>query len=86
MAEYLITGGGGFIGSHLVETLLGMGQSVRALDNFATGRRQNLADVDEWASKGGGSFRLIEGDIRDVDTCQSAVDGVDSAASIVRSN
>ena len=41
--KVLVTGGGGFIGSHLVERLLGDGAEVRVLDNFATGRRENLA-------------------------------------------
>jgi nucleoside-diphosphate-sugar epimerase len=61
----LVTGGGGFIGSNLVEALLRRGDDVVVLDNFATGRRQNLARAGEWAKAGGGRFELVEGDIRD---------------------
>ena len=43
MALYLVTGGAGFIGSHIVEELVGRGERVRVLDNFSTGRRENLA-------------------------------------------
>jgi len=42
MAKYLVTGGAGFIGSHIVEELLNRGEFVRVLDNFSTGRRQNI--------------------------------------------
>ncbi len=75
---WLVTGVAGFIGSHLLETLLGLGQQVVGLDNFATGYAHNLAQVQEavgeeaWAR-----FRMIEGDIRDFGACQSAVGGVD---------
>jgi UDP-N-acetylglucosamine 4-epimerase len=75
---WLVTGVAGFIGSHLLETLLGLGQQVVGLDNFATGHAHNLAQVraavgeDAWAR-----FRLVEGDIRDFATCQTAVAGVD---------
>ncbi len=58
----LITGGGGFIGSHLAEHLLGLGASVVVIDNFSTGRRSNLAYIEshpEWSAR----FRLIEGDL-----------------------
>jgi len=68
--KYLVTGGGGFIGSHLVETLVNQGQDVRVLDNFLTGKRENLADFIE-------DIDLIEGDIRDFSTCERALDGVD---------
>jgi nucleoside-diphosphate-sugar epimerase len=60
-----VTGGGGFIGSNLVEALLRRGDDVVVLDNFATGRRQNLALAGGWAREGGGQFALVEGDIRD---------------------
>ena len=76
MARFLVTGGGGFIGSNLTEALLGRGDDVTVLDDFSTGRRENLAGVGEWTS-GGGSFRLVEGDIRDAETCREAMDGVD---------
>ena len=65
MANYLVTGGGGFIGSNLVRALLDAGHSVRVLDNFETGRRENLTEIND-------RIDLIEGDIRDLTTCQSA--------------
>lgn len=74
---WLITGCAGFIGSNLLETLLGLNQTVVGLDNFATGHQHNLDEVqslvrpDQW-----GRFRFIEGDIRDPDTCRHAVAGV----------
>jgi nucleoside-diphosphate-sugar epimerase len=77
VATYLISGGGGFIGSNITEELLTRGDDVRVLDDFSTGRRENLAAADEWARKGGSAFRLIEGDIRDERTCDDAVSGAD---------
>ena len=77
MALFLITGGGGFIGSNLVEAILGSGDAVRVLDNFATGRRSNLDGAATWAKAGGSSFELLEGDIRDLATCRRAVAGAD---------
>lgn len=77
-ARWLVTGAAGFIGSHLVQTLLAAGQSVRGLDNFATGHRSNLENVreqvgeDAWAR-----FDFIEGDIRDRADCAAAVAGID---------
>jgi UDP-glucose 4-epimerase len=67
MAQYLVTGGAGFIGSHLVATLLARGEKVRILDNFSTGRRQNLQPGAE----------LIEGDVRSYHVVREAVDGCD---------
>ena len=60
----LVTGGAGFIGSNLCETLLKKGYQVRCLDNFATGKRENIAPFLE-----NPNFQLIEGDIRDLETC-----------------
>jgi len=77
VALFLVTGGGGFIGSNLVETILGAGDSVRVLDDFSTGRRRNLLDAAEWARRGGGSFALVEADIRDLDACRAATSGAD---------
>lgn len=68
----LVTGGAGFIGSNLVETLLKQNNKVRCLDNFATGKRQN---IEPFLSNQ--QFELIEGDIRDLYTCKKAVEGVD---------
>jgi UDP-N-acetylglucosamine 4-epimerase len=76
--RWLVTGAAGFIGSNLVQALLSLGQDVRGLDNFATGHRANLEDVrrevgeDRWRS-----FDFLEGDIRDLDSCEKAVGGVD---------
>jgi UDP-N-acetylglucosamine 4-epimerase len=71
---WLVTGGGGFIGSHLVEALLGLGQRVRCLDSVVTDHRRNC----EEASRGhADAFELVEGDIRDLDTCRRACAGVD---------
>jgi len=77
MAQFVVTGGGGFIGSNLVEAILGRGDGVRVLDNFATGRRANLEQAPAWAKKGGGTFELLEGDIRDLAICRQAVAGAD---------
>ncbi|NIL99700.1 MAG: NAD-dependent epimerase/dehydratase family protein [Acidobacteria bacterium] len=77
MSVYVVAGGGGFIGSNIAEHLLGSGEEVRVLDNFATGRRRNLEHADRWAAEGGGTYRLIEGDIRDAEACDEAVAGAD---------
>jgi nucleoside-diphosphate-sugar epimerase len=61
-----VTGGGGFIGSHIVDRLLAEGQSVRVLDNFATGRRENLLDVLL-------DIELVKGDIESCESVQNAV-------------
>ena len=76
MAVYLITGGAGFIGSHLVETLVKQGETVRVLDNFSTGKEENLLFIDELAIPSN-RFALLKGDIRDFSTCQKACEHVD---------
>lgn len=68
----LVTGGAGFIGSNLVEKLLSQNNEIVVLDNFSTGKRENLHPFAN-----NRNFTLIEGDIRDMDTCRKAVDGVD---------
>jgi len=84
MAKYLVTGGAGFIGSHIVETLVERGDAVRVLDNLTTGKQENLEAV-------AGRFEFIEGDIRDPETCARAAEGMDhilheaALASVVRS-
>jgi nucleoside-diphosphate-sugar epimerase len=75
MARYVVTGGAGFIGSNLVEALLGQGHTVRALDDLSTGRRENLSRAAAWAAAGGGRFELVEGDIRDRAACVAALEG-----------
>jgi UDP-N-acetylglucosamine/UDP-N-acetylgalactosamine 4-epimerase len=67
----LVTGGAGFIGSNLCESLLDAGNSVVCLDNFSTGRRENINNLVD--RKG---FTLIEGDIRNYDDCKRAIEGV----------
>lgn len=64
----LVTGGAGFIGSHLVEALLAQGRPVRVLDNLATGSRANLAHLD--------GYEWVEGDLLDYETCRAACEGV----------
>ncbi len=76
--RWLVTGCAGFIGSHLLEALLGAGQSVRGLDNFSTGRRRNLDDVrDAVGDQAWAHFEFIEGDVRDSEVCLSACRGAD---------
>jgi nucleoside-diphosphate-sugar epimerase len=69
MALYLVTGGAGFIGSHLSEELVRRGERVRVVDNLATGKRQNLAHIP--------LVEFIEGDLADLGIARRAVDGVD---------
>lgn len=73
--KILVTGGAGFIGSHIVENLLVREdmEEVRVLDNFSTGHRKNLEPFFE-----NPKFSLIEGDIRSVEDCEKAVEGVDA--------
>lgn len=70
MASYLVTGGAGFIGGHIVEELVRRGETVRVLDNFATGKRNTLAGLTS-------RIELIEGDIRSYHIVREAVSGVD---------
>lgn len=67
--DFLVTGGGGFIGSHLVHRLVERGARVRVVDDFSTGKRENLLPVE-------GRFELITGDIADPETCHRACAGV----------
>ena len=71
-SRILVTGGAGFIGSNLVKTLLESGNEVVALDNFITGKRENISAFSNCKN-----FYFIEGDIRDADLCRKAVDGID---------
>lgn len=70
--KVLVTGGAGFIGSNLIEKLLSQNNEIICLDNFLTGKKENIEGFML-----NPSFRLIEGDIRDIDACKSAVENVD---------
>ncbi len=70
MANYLVTGGAGFIGSHIVAALVAQGENVRVLDNFATGKRENLAPFKD-------RIDLLEGDLRNPDDCKRACAGIE---------
>lgn len=70
----LVTGGAGFIGSNLCEALIKRGDQVSCLDNFATGKKENIqALIDQYPAK----FKLIVGDIRNIEDCRNAVKDVD---------
>ena len=75
MARFLVTGGAGFIGSHIAERLLRDGHEVRVLDNLSTGRKSNL---DLLQSLGGSRFEWLEGDLRDPAACLAACDGAEA--------
>ncbi len=70
MASYLITGGAGFIGSHLAEELVRRGEKVRILDNFDSGTDENIRHFIQ-------NVELIEGDIRDLDKLREVMNGID---------
>ena len=69
MPHYLVTGGAGFIGSHLCEELVRRGERVRVVDSLITGKRQNLAHLPQ--------VEFIEGDLADIDVARHAVAGID---------
>ena len=71
-SKFLITGGAGFIGSNLCEAILNMGYSVRILDNFSTGKEENIKEFIN-----NEKFDLIKGDIRDIDICNKACKNID---------
>jgi len=68
--QFLVTGGAGFIGSHLVRRLLADGGRVRVIDNLATGKRERLRDLE-------GAIEFIEGDLADPSMCENALSGID---------
>src|SRR5262245_30084237 len=69
MSSFLVTGGAGFIGSHLCEALLQRGHRVRVLDNLSTGKRRNLEHL--------AGIEFVEGDLADLATCRRAVQGIE---------
>lgn len=71
-SRFLVTGSAGFIGSNLVEAILKLGYQVRGLDNFSTGKRENI-DL----FRDNPNFEFIEGDIKDLDTCMESCKGID---------
>jgi nucleoside-diphosphate-sugar epimerase len=73
--QCLVTGGAGFIGSHIVHTLLRQGFTVRVLDNFSSGKRENLKGLTEQFDRS--RFELLEGDLRDASRVEEAVRGVE---------
>jgi UDP-N-acetylglucosamine/UDP-N-acetylgalactosamine 4-epimerase len=75
---WLVTGCAGFIGSHLVETLLKLSQHVVGLDDLSTGSYSNLHDVEAVVGRESwGRFHFVEGDVRDLATCRSVTHGVE---------
>jgi len=70
VSNYLVTGGAGFIGSHIVRALLAQGSKVRVLDNYSTGKKENLAGLF-------GKLEILEGDIRNSSDVRRAIQGVD---------
>ena len=69
MAKYLVTGAAGFIGRSIAAELLASGESVRGIDNFSTGKRENLAGLE--------AMEFIEADLNDANACAKACRGVD---------
>ena len=82
MSLFLVTGGAGFIGSNIAEELLRRGENVRILDNFSTGKRENVSDIKNiFKSDNNGAaldkLELVEGDLRSYHIVREAVEGVD---------
>jgi nucleoside-diphosphate-sugar epimerase len=77
MRAFLVTGGAGFIGSHLVEELLRRGHRVRVADNLSTGKRGNLDAVQRTLGPNAGEIDTVIGDLADVDVARRAVAGMD---------
>ena len=77
MPRLLVTGGAGFIGSHIVRALVSAGAMVRVLDDFSSGREENLEELAPGALGSGAEVELLRGDVADPETCARACDGVD---------
>jgi UDP-N-acetylglucosamine 4-epimerase len=75
--KWVVTGVAGFIGSNLLQELLLLGQTVVGVDNFSTGHLANLDDALAAPVNGTARFRMVEGDIRDLETCRTACEGAD---------
>jgi len=73
--KYLVTGGAGFIGSHISQTLLARGETVRILDNFSTGKRENIEVLTQ--QFGRDQLEIMEGDVRDASRVKEAVSGIE---------
>lgn len=74
---FVVTGGAGFIGSHLIEELLSLGSRVRTIDNFSTGKEENIQALQEMFGDRSRNLEVIKGDIRDLDLVKSVTEGVD---------
>jgi UDP-glucose 4-epimerase len=72
LAKYLVTGAAGFIGRSIAAALIARGDSVRGVDNFATGKRANLLGLE-----GSAAMEFVEGDLADLDVCRAVCAGVD---------
>ncbi len=77
MALILVTGGAGFIGSHLTDALIARGDRVRVFDDFSSGRMENLSAVETGAFQSGAPVEILRGDVVDGTLCQAAMTGVD---------
>jgi len=75
MARYTVTGGAGFIGSHLTEELLRRGHAVRVVDNFSTGKRENVDAAVRASGAASPDIEVLEGDLVDLEIARRAVDG-----------
>ena len=76
--RWLVTGAAGFIGSHVVEKLLSLGQTVRVLDNYFSSTARNLETVRGIVGEAAANLEFVEGDIRSLETCRAATAGMDN--------